>query len=165
MMASARRTGRIYWRYVLAGMCFVGLAAFQSDRGSAVWAVVFSLAALSNAYLSIRPMLPTRFGGEARPKVQWSSSSTVTPSRTLSEEMHRTLKVYEPRVRSWLVIAVAGWVVTVGVALLIPPLGLVGAALSIFATHRYLRYRRSVKILHRASAAGEMEEDAGGEGT
>lgn len=124
--------------------------------------MIFGLAALGNAYLAIRPMLPPRFGGEARPEVG-RSSSTAALSRPLPEEMRRALKVYEPRMRSWLAIAVAGWAVAVGVVLMIPPLGLVGAALSLFTTYRYLRYRRSVKILRRvvAALADETSKDAG----
>jgi hypothetical protein len=48
------------------------------------------------------------------------------------------------------VISIAGWLATVGVVLLTPPLALVAAALSLFSTYRFRRCRRSERILRRA---------------
>ena len=146
-MAGAGRLGEVSWRYVFIGLCLVGLAVFRLEQGSVVWAVVFGLAALANAYLSVLPLLPSRFGGQAQVSGPGSGGPASEPP---PEELRRALKVYESRVRGWLAIAAVGWVVTVGTVLLVPPLGLVGAALSLFATYLYLRCRRSVRILHRA---------------
>ena len=146
MMADAGRLGEVSWRYVFIGLCLVGLAVFRLEQGSVVWAVVFGLAALANAYLSVLPLLPPRFGGQT----QVSGTGSGPASEPSPEELRRALRVYESRVRGWLAIAAVGWVVTVGTVLLVPPLGLVGAALSLFATYLYLRCRRSVRILHRA---------------
>ena len=71
--------------------------------------------------------------------------------------MSRALKAYESRARGWLVISVAGWLATVGVVLLTPPLALVAAALSLFSTYRFRRCRRSTRILRRALAVSSDE--------
>jgi hypothetical protein len=137
--------------YALLGLCFVALAVFRLDEGSALWAAVFGLAALAYAYLSVRFVLPTRLGGmklqEAGQPGPASASSEPTP-----EEMRRALQTYESRAQGWLVISIAGWLATVGVVLLTPPLALVAAALSLFSTYRFRRCRRSERILRRALA-------------
>ena len=143
------RPGGFQWMYALVGLCFVGLAVFRLNEGSALWAGVFGLAALANAYLSLRFVLPPSLGGvrlqEAGQPGPASGASQPPP-----EEMRRALEVYESRTRGWLVIAVAGWLATVGVVLLTPPLALVTAALSLFSTYRFRRCRRSAGILRRA---------------
>ena len=149
MMAGAGRLGKVSWRYAFIGLCLIGLAVFRLEQGSAVWAAVFGLAALANAYLAVLPLLPPRFGGQTQASQLGSDPASEPPP----EELRRALEVYESRVRGWLAIAVVGWVVTVGTVLLVPPLGLVGAALSLFATYLYLRCRRSVRILHHILAA------------
>lgn len=161
-MGATVRTGTIHWRYVLVGLCLIGLASFHLDRGSTVWAVIFGLAALSNAYLSIRPMLPSRFGGEVRLEA-WQVDPAATLSGLPLEEMRRSLKVYERRSRSWFVIAVVGLVITASVILLIPPLALVAAALSLFSVYRLRRCRRSVGILRHTldMATNEVTKDTG----
>ena len=77
--------------------------------------------------------------------------------------MRRALKVYESRTRGWLVISVVGWITTVGVILLTPPLAILTAALSLFSAYRFRRCRRSVRILRRALALG-TDEATGGKG-
>ena len=144
MFGGAGRLGEVSWRYVFIGLCLVGLAVFRLNQGSAVWAAVFGLAALANAYLAVLPLLPPRFGGQTQTSQPGSGPASEPPP----EELRRALKVYESRVRGYLAIAVVGWMVTVGTVLLVPPLGLVGAVLSLFATYLYLRCRRSVRILH-----------------
>ena len=135
--------------YALLGLCFVALAVFRLDDDSTLWAAVFGLAALVYAYLSVRFVLPPSLGGvrlqEAGQPGPASASSEPTP-----EEMRRALQTYESRARGWLVISVAGWLATVGVVLLTPPLALVAAALSLFSTYRFRRCRRSAGILRRA---------------
>ena len=71
--------------------------------------------------------------------------------------MRRALQTYESRARGWLVISIAGWLATVGVVLLTPPLALVAAALSLFSTYRFRRCRRSERILRRALAVSPHE--------
>lgn len=148
-MAGAGQLGKISWRYGFIGLCLVGLAVFRLDQGSVVWAAVFGLAALANAYLSVLPLLPPRFGGQT----ETSQPGSGEPPEPPPEELRRALKVYESRVRGYLTIAAVGWVVTVGTVLVVPPLGLVGAVLSLFATYLYLRCRRSVRILRHALSA------------
>jgi hypothetical protein len=150
------------WRYALVGVCFATLATFRLNDGSALWAAVFGLVALAYAYLAVRFVLPPSLGGvrlqEAGQPGLASATSEPTPA-----EMSRALKVYESRARGWLVISVAGWLATVGVVLLTPPLALVAAALSLFSTYRFQRCRRSVRILRRALALG-TDEATGGKG-
>lgn len=151
MVDGSQQSGGFQWMYALLGLCFVALAVFRLDEGSALWAAVFGLAALAYAYLSVRFVLPTRLGGmklqEAGQPGPASASSEPTP-----EEMRRALQTYESRARGWLVISIAGWLATVGVVLLTPPLALVAAALSLFSTYRFRRCRRSERILRRALA-------------
>jgi hypothetical protein len=142
--------------YALLGLCFVALAVFRLDDGSTLWAAVFGLAALAYAYLSVRFLLPPSLGG-----VRLQEAGQLGPASTSSEptpaEMSRALKVYESRARSWLVISVAGWLATVGVVLMTPPLALVTATLSLFSTYRFRRCRRSAGILRRALALSPDE--------
>jgi hypothetical protein len=145
--------------YALLGLCFVALAVFRLEDGSTLWAAVFGLAALAYAYLSVRFVLPPSLGGVRLQEAgQSGPASEPTP-----EEMSRALKVYESRARSWLVIAVAGWLTTVGMIVLTPPLALVTAALSLFSTYRFRRCRRSVRILRRALGL-DTAEATGGQG-
>jgi hypothetical protein len=150
------QAGGFQWRYALLGLCFVALAVFRLDEGSALWAAVFGLAALAYAYLSVRFVLPTRLGG-MKPQEVGQQGPASAPSEPTPEEMRRALRVYESRARGWLVISVVGWLATVGVVLLTPPLALVAAALSLFSTYRFRRCRRSERILRRALAVSPDE--------
>ena len=151
MVDGSAQAGGFRWMYALLGVCFVALAVFRLEEGSTLWAAVFGLAALAYAYLSVRFVLPPSLGG-VRPQEAGQPGPASAPSEPTPEEMSRTLKVYESRARSWLVISVVGWLATVGVVLMTPPLALVTAALSLLSTHRYRRCRRSVEILRRALA-------------
>lgn len=156
MVGGPARAGGFQWGYAFVALCFAALAIFRLNDGSALWAAVFALVALANAYLSIRSVLPPSLGG-ARPQEAGQPGPASEPSQPSPEEMRRALKVYEPRMRGWLVISVAGWVSTVGFILLTPPLALVTAALALFSTYRFRRCRRSVRILRRALALGADE--------
>jgi hypothetical protein len=159
------QTGGFRWGYALGGLCFAVLAAFRLDDGSTLWAAVFGLAALANAYLSVRFVLPPSLGG-VRPQEGGQPGPASAPSEPSSEEMRRALRVYESRTRGWLVISIAGWVTTAGMILLTPPLALVTAALSLFSAYRFRRCRRSVRILRRAlSVAPDEAKDPGKEPT
>jgi len=147
------QAGGFQWMYALLGLCFIALAVFRLEDGSTLWAAVFGLAALAYAYLSVRFVLPPSLGGV---RLQEAGQSGPTSEPT-PEEMSRALKVYESRARSWLAISVAGWLATVGVVLMTPPLALVTAALSLFSTYRFRRCRRSVEILRRALALSPDE--------
>jgi hypothetical protein len=150
------------WRYALLGLCFVALAVFRLDDGSTTWAAVFGLAALAYAYLSVRFVLPPSLGG-VRLQEAGQPGPASAPSEPTPAEMSRALQTYESRARGWLVISVAGWLATVGVVLLTPPLALVAAALSLFSTYRFRRCRRSERILRRALAVSPDDaEDADG---
>ena len=156
MVDGPAQAGGFQWRYALLGLCFVALAVFRLDEGSALWAAVFGLAALAYAYLSVRFVLPTRLGGMKTQEAGQQGPASA-PSEPTPEEMRRALKTYESRARGWLVISAAGGLATVGVVLLTPPLALVAAALSLFSTHRFRRCRRSVEILQRALALSPDE--------
>jgi hypothetical protein len=151
LVDGSAQPGGFQWGYALVALCFVALAAFRLNEGSALWAVVFGLAALGNAYLSVRFVLPPSLGG-AKPQEARPGCPASEPTEPSTEEMRRALKVYESRTRGWLVIAVAGWIIAASLILLTPPLALVGAALSLFSTYRFRRCRRSVIILRRALA-------------
>ena len=146
MVDRSTQAGGFQWMYALLGLCFIALAVFRLEDGSTLWAAVFGLAALAYAYLSVRFVLPPSLGGV---RLQEAGQSGPTSEPT-PEEMSRALKVYESRARSWLAISVAGWLATVGVVLLTPPLALVAAALALFSTYRFRRCRRSERILRRA---------------
>ena len=161
MVDGPARSGGFQWMYALLGLCFVALAVFRLDEGSALWAAVFGLAALAYAYLSVRFVLPTRLGG-MKPQEAGQPGSASASSEPTPEEMRRALKAYESRARGWLVISVAGWLATVGVVLLTPPLALVAAALSLFSTYRFRRCRRSTRIL-RCVLALSPDEAKGAE--
>jgi hypothetical protein len=162
LVDGSAQAGGFQWRYALVGVCFATLATFRLNDGSALWAAVFGLVALAYAYLSVRFVLPSSLGGvrlqEAGPHGPASAPSELPP-----EEMRRALKVYESRARGWLAISVVGWIATVGVILLTPPLAILTAALSLFSTYRFRRCRRSVRILRRALALG-TDEATGGKG-
>jgi hypothetical protein len=158
LVDDSAQAGGFRWMYALLGVCFVALAVFRLDEGSALWAAVFGLAALAYAYLSVRFVLPPSLGG-VRLQEAGQPGPASAPSEPTPEEMRRALKVYESRARGWLVISVAGWLATVGVVLLTPPLALVTAALSLFSTYRFRRCRRSVEILRRALALSPDEAE------
>jgi hypothetical protein len=144
------RADDFQWRYALLGLGFAALAAFRLNEGSATWAAVFGLAALANAYLWARFVLPPSLGGVRAQGAGQPYPAPAARSEPTPEEMSRALGVYETRTRGWLVISVAGWTVTGVAVLLSPPLALVAAALSLFSTYRFRRCRRSVRILRRA---------------
>jgi hypothetical protein len=162
LVDGSAQAGGFRWMYALLGVCFVALAVFRLDEGSALWAAVFGLAALAYAYLSVRFVLPPSLGG-VRLQEAGQPGPASAPSEPTPEEMRRALKVYESRARGWLVISVAGWLATVGVVLLTPPLALVTAALSLFSTYRFRRCRRSVEILRRALALSPDEAEGAGD--
>jgi hypothetical protein len=156
------RAGDFQWGYALGGLCFAVLAAFRLSDGSTLWAAVFGLAAMANAYLAVRFVLPPGLGGARSQEAGLPGPASATPEPT-PEEMRRALNAYESRARGWLVISVAGWVVTVGMILLTPPLALLTAALSLFSAYRFRRCRRSVRILRRTLAL-DTAEATGGKG-
>ena len=156
MVDGSQQSGGFQWMYAALGLCFVALAVFRLDEGSALWAAVFGLAALAYAYLSVRYVLPPSLGG-VRPQGAGQPDLASAPSEPTPEEMRRALQTYESRARGWLVISIAGWLATVGVVLLTPPLALVAAALSLFSTYRFRRCRRSTRILRCALAVSPHE--------
>jgi hypothetical protein len=160
LVDGSAQAGGYQWRYALVGVCFVALAVFRLNDGSALWAAVFGLVALAYAYLAVRFVLPPSLGG-VRLQEAGRPGPASAPSEPTPAELSRALQVYESRSRGWLAISVAGWLATVGVVLLTPPLALVAAALSLFSTYRFRRCRRSVMILRRAlSVAPDEAKDA-----
>jgi hypothetical protein len=162
LVDGSAQPGGFQWGYALVALCFAALAAFRLNEGSALWAVVFGLAAIGNAYLSARFVLPPSLGGVRSQEAGHPRPVSAPPDPT-REEMRRALKVYESRTRGWLAITIAGWITTAGMILLTPPLALVAAALSLFSTYRFRRCRRSVMILRRALAVApdEAAKDTG----
>jgi hypothetical protein len=157
LVDGSAQAGGLQWRYAFVGLCFALLAASRLNDGSALWAAVFGLVALGNAYLWARFVLPPSLGG-VRPQEAGQRGPASAPSEPTPAEMHRALKVYESRTRGWLAITIAGWITTAGMILLTPPLALVTAALSLFSTYRFRRCRRSVMILRRALAPDEAKD-------
>jgi hypothetical protein len=162
LVDSSAQPGGFQWGYALVALCFAALTAFRLNEGSTLWSAVFGLAALGNAYLSVRFVLPPSLGG-VKPQEAGQPGPASAPPEPTPEEMRRALEIYELRARGWLVIAIVGWLATVGVVLLTPPLALVAAALSLFSTYRFRRCRRSAGILRRALALG-TDEATGGKG-
>jgi hypothetical protein len=160
LVDGSAQPGGFQWGYALVALCFAALAAFRLNEGSALWAVVFGLAAIGNAYLSARFVLPPGLGGVRLQEAGQQGPASAPPDPT-REEMRRALKVYESRTRGWLAITIAGWITTAGMILLTPPLALVAAALSLFSTYRFRRCRRSVRILRHALALGTNEVTGG----
>ena len=160
MVDGSAQPGGFQWGYALVALCFAVLATFRLNEGSALWAAVFGLAALANAYLSVRFVLPPSLGG-VKSQEAGPPGPASEPAEPSTEEMRRALKVYESRTRGWLAIAIAGWITTAGMILLTPPLALVAAALSLFSTYRFRRCRRSVMILRRALAVDGDEAAKG----
>jgi hypothetical protein len=163
LVDGSAQPGGIQWGYALVALGFAVLATFRLNEGSFLWAAVFGLVALANVYLSARYVLPQSLGG-IKAQESGQPGPAPTPSEPPPEEMRRALKVYESRARGWLVISVVGWIATVGVILLTPPLALVAAALSLFSTYRFRRCRRSIGILRRALALGPDAAATGGKG-
>jgi hypothetical protein len=151
LVDGSAQPGGFQWGYALVALCFAALAAFRLNEGSALWAVVFGLAAIGNAYLSARFVLPPSLGGVRLQEAGHPGPASAPPEPT-REEMRQALKVYESRTRGWLAITIAGWITTASMILLTPPLALVAAAISLFSTYRFRRCRRSVIILRRALA-------------
>jgi hypothetical protein len=165
LVDGSAQPGGFQWGYALVALCFAALAAFRLHEGFALWAAVFGLVALANAYLSARFVLPPSLGG-VRPQEVGQPGPASAPSGATPEEMRRALKIYESRTRGWLVITIAGWITTAGVILLSPPLALVAAVLSLFSTYRFRRCRRSVMILrHALSVAPDGAKDPRKEST
>jgi hypothetical protein len=162
LVDGSAQPGGFQWGYALVALCFAALAAFRLHEGFALWAAVFGLVALANAYLSARFVLPPSLGGVRLQEAGQQGPASAPPDPT-REEMRRALKVYESRTRGWLAITIAGWITTAGMILLTPPLALVAAAISLFSTYRFRRCRRSVMILRRALALG-TDEATGGKG-
>jgi hypothetical protein len=162
LVDGSTRAGGFQWGYAFVALCFTALAAFRLNEGSALWAAVFGLAALANAYLSARFVLPPSLGG-VRPQGAGQPDPASAPSEPTPEEMRRALKVYESRTRGWLAISVVGWITAAGMILLSPPLALVAAALSLFSTYRFRRCRRSVMILRRALSVAPDKAKVPGE--
>jgi hypothetical protein len=156
LVDGSSQPGGFQWGYALVALCFAALATFRLNEGSALWAAVFGLVALANAYLSARYVLPPSLGG-IKPQEAGQPGPASGPTEPSTEEMRRALKVYESRTQGWLMIAIAGWIIAGSLILLSPPLALVGAVLSLFSTYRFRRCRRSVIILRRALAVAPDE--------
>jgi hypothetical protein len=160
LVDGSAQPGGFQWGYAVVALCFVALATFRLNEGSALWAAVFGLVALANAYLSARYILPPSLGGIKPQEAAQPGPASALPELT-PEEMRQALRVYESRTRDWFVIAIAGWITTAGMILLTPPLALVAAALSLFSTYRFRRCRRSVRILrHALVVVGDEGKDA-----
>ena len=85
MVDGSEQSGGFQWIYALLGLCFVALAVFRLDEGSALWAAVFGLAALAYAYLSVRFVLPPSLGG-VRPQ---GAGNQIWPPRPLNQRPRR----------------------------------------------------------------------------
>lgn len=126
------------YNHLLAAACFGLLASFRSADGDMGWAGLFAVLAVGNLFLAFRERPsggPGRQGDGPRPT---------------AAELRRNLQVHESRSRSWLAIALSGWVLALGGLFFFPPMGLVVAGLALYSSVRYRRARRLVEALHRA---------------
>lgn len=126
------------WRYAVLGLGFLGLAGVRAAQGAPVWAVVFAVAAVANAWLAVHE------APQAAPVDAGRLVATVDRS-----EVDRSLDGYRTSARQWHVIGVAGVLVGGGLLLLEPGLAVFAGAAALFALHRAHRAGRAVATLRR----------------
>lgn len=122
---------------LIATGCLALLSVWRAAEGAFVPALLFAVLALGNLGLGLW-MARRQGAGAVR------AAATRPPSE---EELERERKAR----KGWLGIAVFGWALAVAGAFYFPPMSLVLAALSLYAT---LRYGRSGRILREGDGQG-----------
>ncbi|MQA94329.1 MAG: hypothetical protein GEV11_06615 [Streptosporangiales bacterium] len=120
---------------VLATGCLTLISVWQAADGRYVWAGVFIALALGNLGLAV-------WSGRGR-------AAAAPAPHDLDVER-------EKRVRAgWLRITLFGWIAAVAGAFVFPPMSLVLAGLSMYAT---VRYRRSGMLIAAAERSGDAPQ-------
>jgi hypothetical protein len=141
------------WGPAVAAPCLALLAWFRLSDDQPALAALFAIAALAQAYLSIRSFLEQR----SRQRATSAPSKRAPERRRLppQDQVSSTLDVFRRRRKGWLRLATIGWVLAGAGILLFPPTGVSLAAMSLFATLRFRYYDRYVPVLERALAGYE----------
>lgn len=122
----------MHWRYVVLGLGFLALAGVRAAQGAPVWAAVFALAAVVNAWLA--------FQGDGRTAATTSNAGPVADAdpREVARERARCHTAQ----RQWQVLGSVGVLLAAGLLLVEPPLAVLGGAAALFAVFRAHRVRR-----------------------
>lgn len=124
----------VSWRYALLGLGFLVLAGVRAAQGAPVWAAVFALAAVANAWLAVRD----EPGGAPAP-----------PAAAGPDEVARELARCRTAQRQWQALGLVGLLVAGGLLLVEPPLAVIAAGATLFAVFRARRVRRWAEGLPR----------------
>lgn len=127
------------WRYVVLGLGFLGLAVVRAVHGAPVWAVVFVVAAVVNAWLAVH---------------EAPRAEPVNVDRVDRSEVDEALDGYRTSARQWQVLGVGGVLVGAVLLLLEPPLAVFAGVAALFALHRAHRASRTVATLRRLPVVG-----------
>lgn len=121
---------------IITTSCLVLLSLWNTADGSIVLGALF--AALATVNVALNAYLARGRG--------WSTSSLI-PDRASPEQVAE-LAERQAKVRSgWLRIMIFGWAAAVSGMFVYPPMSVVLAALSLFASYRYLRCGRILRAL------------------
>jgi uncharacterized membrane protein HdeD (DUF308 family) len=141
------------WGSAVAALCFALLAWFRFSDDRPALAALFAVAAVVQAFLTVRSFVDQRSQPTAPPVPSGrpQGGHRLPPK----EQITRTLDVYRTRRRGWLRLAGAGWVLAGAGIFLFAPTAIALAAISLFATLRFRHYDRYVPLLERALAEHE----------
>lgn len=127
------------WRYAVVGLGFLGLSGVRAAQDAPVWAAVFAVAAVANAWLALRETT------EPQP-------APVDPARLEPSEVRRSLDGYRTSARQWQILGIVGVLTAGGLLLLTPVLAMFAGAAALFALHRAHRAGRAVTTLRYVAA-------------
>lgn len=118
----------------IASVCLILISLWHAADGRPLWAGLFVVLALANLGLAV---WLNRGGGARR--------SAATPVGEIDARRERRVR------KGWLRITILGWVAAVAGAFVFPPMSLVLAGLSMYAT---VRYRRCGLLIAAAERGG-----------
>lgn len=142
------------WRYVVLGLGFLGLAGVRAAEGAPVWAVVFVIAAVVNAWLAAHEAPQAAPSAPADVDAPDSRDQPSRLNRLDRSDVDRSLAGYRTSARQWQFLGGAGVLVGGGLLLLEPALAVFAGAAAIFALHRARRAGRAVATLQRVPVMG-----------
>lgn len=119
---------------LIASVCLVLISLWHEADGRLLWAILFAAAALVNMVISV---WLNRGGG--------ALVSVAVPAGGIDVAKERAIR------KGWLRITIFGWVASITGAFVFPPMSLVLAGLSMYAT---VRYRRSGLLIAAAEERG-----------